>query len=137
MKSQIIGYGIVLALGAFALNWFEYRFVAQAHAAEITALFIAAGFLALGVWIGAHLTPAPAHAGFQKNTAAIKAFGITKREYAVLELLAAGQSNKGIARQLGVAPNTVKSHLASLFAKLEVQRRTQAVARAQSFDLIA
>ncbi len=137
MKQHIIGYGVLLALGAFALNWLEYRLLARAHSAEITALLIAAGFLALGVWIGARLTPAPTGDGFQKNTAALKAFGITKREYAVLELLASGQSNKGIARALGVAPNTVKSHLASLFAKLEVQRRTQAVARAQSFDLIA
>lgn len=132
----ILGYGILLAFGAFALDWLEYRYLARAHSREVTILLIAGGFLVLGLWIGTRLTPAP-KAEFRKNTAAIDAFGITGREYAVLELLASGQSNKGIARDLGVSPNTVKSHLASLFGKLEVQRRTQAVARAQSFNLIA
>ena len=136
MKREYLGYGLFLAAGAFALDWLEYKLVVRSFSTEITTLLIGAIFLAIGIWIGARLTPAPAAAGFQKNTAAIKAFGITRREYAVLELLASGQSNKGIARELGVAPNTVKSHLSSLFAKLEVQRRTQAVARAQSFDLI-
>ncbi len=134
---HLAGYGIALALGAFALNWLQYRLLVKAHSAEISALLIAVGFLALGVWIGARLTPAPTDTGFQKNTAALKAFGITRSEYAVLELLARGQSNKGIARALGVAPNTVKSHLASLYSKLNVQRRTQAVALAQSYRLIA
>lgn len=132
-----MGYGALLALGAFALNWLEYRYQARAHSGEMTIFLIASGFLGLGLWIGARLTPVRETPGFHKNTAAIAAFGITRREYAVLELLASGQSNKGIARDLGVSPNTVKSHLASLFGKLEVQRRTQAVARAQSFDLIA
>ncbi len=134
---HLAGYGIALALGAFALNLLEYRLIARTYSGEITALLIAVCFLALGVWIGIGLTPAPAETGFQKNTAAINAFGITRSEYVVLELLATGHSNKGIARALGVAPNTVKSHLSSLFSKLKVQRRTQAVAQARSFGLIA
>lgn len=50
-------------------------------------------------------------------------------------LLAQGQSNKQIAQRLEVSPNTVKSHLASLFAKLEVARRTEAILRARELGL--
>ena len=41
-----------------------------------------------------------------------------------------------MARTLGVAPNTVKTHIANLFAKLEVGRRTQALAKARDLSLI-
>src|SRR5262245_34109428 len=51
--------------------------------------------------------------------------GLTGQELRVLEALAAGQSNKEIARSLGVSPNTVKTHVAHLFGKLGVSRRTQ------------
>ena len=54
----------------------------------------------------------------------------------MLERLAAGQSNKEIARTLGVSPNTVKTHAARLFAKLEVSRRTQAVRKARDLRLL-
>jgi ATP/maltotriose-dependent transcriptional regulator MalT len=54
----------------------------------------------------------------------------------VLELLAVGDANKEIARKLDISPNTVKTHIASLFAKLEVQRRTQAIQRARELRIL-
>ena len=62
--------------------------------------------------------------------------GLTGQEMKVLEKLAEGQSNKEIARILGLSPNTVKTHIANLFAKLEVARRTEAVAKARDLHLI-
>lgn len=62
---------------------------------------------------------------------------LSARERGILELIAAGQSNKEIARTLGIAPETVKSHVKSIFAKLSVEKRAQAVARAQSLGLVA
>jgi LuxR family maltose regulon positive regulatory protein len=61
---------------------------------------------------------------------------VSARECEVLELIGQGQSNKGIARELGITPETVKSHVKSIFAKLAVQRRVQALSRAQSLGLI-
>ena len=52
------------------------------------------------------------------------------RERAILELIAQGQSNKEIARELGITPETVKSHVKKIFTKLEVNKRAKAVARA-------
>jgi len=52
------------------------------------------------------------------------------RERAILELIAQGQSNKEIARELGITPETVKSHVKKIFTKLDVKKRAKAVARA-------
>jgi LuxR family maltose regulon positive regulatory protein len=61
---------------------------------------------------------------------------LTPRECEILELIAEGQSNKTIAKQLGLAPETVKSHLKNIFQKLGVERRTQAVLRAEERGLL-
>lgn len=51
---------------------------------------------------------------------------LTPRETEVLRLLAKGLSNKAIARETGVEERTVKAHVSSIMAKLEVSSRTQA-----------
>lgn len=61
---------------------------------------------------------------------------LSSRERGIVELIAQGQSNKEIARTLGITPETVKSHVKSIFTKLEVDKRAQAVARAQALGLV-
>ena len=61
---------------------------------------------------------------------------LTEREREVLQLLAAGASNREIARHLVVSVNTVKRHVYNLCSKLGVQSRTQAIARARSLNLL-
>ena len=51
---------------------------------------------------------------------------LTDRERQVLQLVAAGLPNKGIARQLGISDKTVKAHLSHVFAVLAVRDRTSA-----------
>lgn len=67
---------------------------------------------------------------------ALQSLGITKREHAVLEQLALGHSNTQIAAALNVSPNTVKTHIARLYDKLEVNQRVQAVQKAKDLRLI-
>ena len=55
---------------------------------------------------------------------------LTDREREVLQWVAAGVSNKGIARRLGLSPNTVKFHIAALLVKLGASTRAEAVAAA-------
>jgi LuxR family maltose regulon positive regulatory protein len=61
---------------------------------------------------------------------------LSSRERDIVELIAQGQSNKEIARSLGIAPETVKSHIKSIFTKLAVDKRAQAVSRAQALGLV-
>ncbi|MBW6456458.1 MAG: helix-turn-helix transcriptional regulator, partial [Trueperaceae bacterium] len=61
---------------------------------------------------------------------------LSEREVAILRLLAAGRANKGIAKDLGLSPNTVKWYLKGLFEKLHANGRAQAVSRAKDAGLL-
>jgi LuxR family maltose regulon positive regulatory protein len=61
---------------------------------------------------------------------------LSPRECGILELIADGNSNKEIARVLGIGPETVKTHLKNIFVKLSVERRTQAVVQAEALGLL-
>jgi DNA-binding CsgD family transcriptional regulator len=54
---------------------------------------------------------------------------LTQREIAIVALIAAGHSNKAIAIQLGVTPETIKTHLKRIFLKLSAHTRAEAVVR--------
>ncbi|MEJ1968210.1 MAG: LuxR C-terminal-related transcriptional regulator [Rhizomicrobium sp.] len=136
MLKPILVYAVILAAGAFALDWLQYKYVTRVFTTELYVGLVALGFTALGLWAGYRLTPRHASTAFEKNAAALKSLGVTDRECTVLELLAAGHSNKEIARDLGVSPNTVKSHIQHLFEKLEVQRRTQAIQKARALGIV-
>ncbi len=60
---------------------------------------------------------------------------LTRRERDVLALVARGLTNKGIARELVISENTVKRHLKSIFAKLDVDSRAAATAIAVAAGL--
>jgi LuxR family maltose regulon positive regulatory protein len=61
---------------------------------------------------------------------------LSKRELEVLRLIALGLSNPAIADHLFLAVGTVKAHTSSIYNKLDVENRVQAVARAQELNLI-
>lgn len=63
--------------------------------------------------------------------------GVSPRERDVLYAFAAGATNPVIARDLGLSPNTVKQHASSIFRKLGVRNRAEAVARADELGLLA
>ena len=136
MTRAILIYAGILAAAAFALQWLEYHYLTKAFAPELYIVLIGIGFTALGLWIGRALTPMRRAPDFAVHDAAVSALGITKREYAVLEEMARGQSNKEIADKLHVSPNTVKTHISRLYEKLEVRQRVQAVQKAKDLRLI-
>jgi LuxR family maltose regulon positive regulatory protein len=61
---------------------------------------------------------------------------LSDREREVLQLIAEGKSNKEIARDLFLAVGTVKKHLNNIFRKLDVESRTQAIARARALSVL-
>jgi DNA-binding NarL/FixJ family response regulator len=66
----------------------------------------------------------------------VEAYGLTERELQVLQLVAQGKTNSDIAKELYVTTKTVKFHLTSVFAKLQVSNRTEAAARALTHGLV-
>lgn len=137
MLRTILLYAIGLALAAATLAWLEYRYFTRSFSTEIYIALLAVGFVALGIWAGTKLTPRAAPSGsFARNDAAVRSLGLSPREVEMLEALASGESNKEIARRFGISPNTVKTHLARVYEKLDVQRRMQAVEKARFLALI-
>lgn len=138
MWKHAILYGALLATAALLLQWLDYQRLARTQWAEFQLALIAAAFLALGVFVGARV-----FAGLRKprafdgNPQAQAALGISERELEVLKEIAAGHSNKEIAARLHIAPSTVKTHVASLYAKLGARRRTDATRRARELGLLA
>lgn len=128
-------YGVLLGAGTLALQWLDYQRLARAHTGDIYIFLIAAAFLAIGVVLGIRAA-APRRIAFEGNPQAVAALGISPRELAVLEQIAAGLSNKEIADALGVSPNTIKTHVARLFEKLGAVRRTDAIARARELGIV-
>jgi LuxR family transcriptional regulator, maltose regulon positive regulatory protein len=96
---------------------------AEAHSAEPS-------YVRRLLVVCAQLAPnAPTMVGGRRQT-------LTERERVVLRLLAEGATNAAIAQRLSVSLSTVKKHLSGIFAKLGVQSRTQAIARARLLELL-
>ena len=136
MWKSIAVYGALLAVGTLALQWLNYLHLARAYSSDIYIALIAAGFLTLGLFLGARILATPKPLAFDGNPQAQAALGISPRELAVLQELAMGRSNKEIAARLNVSPNTVKTHIAHVFEKLQAKRRTDAINRARELGLL-
>ncbi len=61
---------------------------------------------------------------------------MSRRELEVLRLLAEGLSNQEIGERLFLALDTIKGHNRRIFEKLEVKRRTEAIARGRELGLL-
>jgi DNA-binding NarL/FixJ family response regulator len=61
---------------------------------------------------------------------------LSARQIEVLQLVAKGRTNKEIARELDLAPSTVKTHLSQIMLCLAAQNRTDATVKAKMLDLV-
>ena len=72
----------------------------------------------------------------EEDDLAVRVASLTPSQLRILEGLKAGRLNKQIAFDLGVSEATIKAHLTSVFRKLGVQNRTQAVILAKRLDTV-
>jgi NarL family two-component system response regulator LiaR len=144
MRKTVIIYGLSLAALIYVLKTLQYRYLVRDLSLEFYMGLLAILFTAVGIWAGLRLTrkktvtvkvPVPV-SNFMLDTSRLEKLGISKREHEVLELMAAGLSNQEIADKLFVSVNTIKTHSANLFSKLDVRRRTQAVQKGKELLLI-
>jgi len=147
MRKQVLLYGLLCGILIAGLKAIEYRWLVVEHSVEIYGGIVAAVFAGLGIWLGLRLTRhretvvvrevmVPAPVDFVRDEKKVDALGLTPRELEMLELIAAGLSNKEIASRVNVSENTVKTHSSRVFYKLGARRRTQAVQLGKEFRLI-
>ena len=138
-----------MAILMLLLRWLEFRFLILEHQYEIYVGLIAVFFLLFGIWVANKVAKPKektviiekevrviSNDDFILNENELHARKISKRELEVLTLMAEGLSNQEIAERLFVSLNTIKTHSAKLFEKLEVKRRTQAIETAKKLSLL-
>ncbi|HNP33596.1 MAG TPA: LuxR C-terminal-related transcriptional regulator [Flavobacterium sp.] len=146
---ELLSYALAMALLMLLLRWLEFRFMILEHQYEIYVGLIAIFFLLFGIWVANKITKpkektiivekeirVTSNDDFVFNESEMLERKISKRELEVLTLMAQGLSNNEIAQKLFVSLNTVKTHSAKLFEKLEVKRRTQAIETAKKLQLL-
>lgn len=144
MRRTAILYGLALAALVLVLKLLQYKYLVRDLSIEFYMGALAVVFTAVGAWAGLKLTkkktivvkqPVPLQP-FALDPTRLEKLGISKREHEVLEGMAAGLSNQEIADRMFVSLNTVKTHSANLFSKLDVKRRTQAIQKGKELLLI-
>jgi len=152
----ILLYGLLLGLALAGLKLFEYSVYTRSVGLDAYGGIIAVVFLAVGLIVGVKSRRQPGRSdtsteaeatalrdagGVPRNgdvasTPRRRDPGLSHRELEVLSHVATGKTNNEIAEALFVSPNTVKSHVSSIYRKLDVERRAHAVARAKELRLI-
>ena len=143
----VVLYGLALGLLLTALQFFQYRWMLLRHAQEWYIGLVALLFAAVGIWAGVQwsrkksppppISPVPAAAPLRPQAEVLEKLGISPRDLEVLQWMACGLSNQEIADRLFVSLNTVKTHASNVFAKLGVQRRTQAIQQAKALGMLS
>ncbi len=141
MRRTILIYGLAMAVLIAMLKLVEYKYFVRDIPLEFYIGLVALLFTTLGIWAGLRLTRPKIKVidrslPFELNQNELDRLGISKREYEVLELISRGLSNQEIADDLFVSTSTVKTHVSNLLAKLDANRRTQAISRAKELQLI-
>ncbi len=115
--------------------------VAQSMALASKAASRAPGFECvaqlLSVFAPQESTPRRAAPTNPSHSVALPVDSCSKRELEILRLIQQGRSNQQISERLFVSLSTVKWHNQNIFAKLQVRRRTEAVARALELNIMA
>ena len=136
-RARVVGYGLGLAAVALTLDLLDLGWRIRTLETEVYLVAVALLFAGLGAWVATRILPRRSpEVAFEPNRKAMDYLGITDREAELLAMLSVGSSNREIARRADISGNAVKTHLSSLYGKLEVSRRTQAVRKARELRIL-
>ncbi len=135
MKRTYLIYGGVMGLLLLLLQMVQYKAMIRDIRLEVFGGFIALVFLGIGVWLGLQFIKLREVSIVNQEKA--RASKLSDREIEVLRLLSEGLTNQQIADELFVSLNTIKTHLAKIYQKLGVSRRTQAIQKAQELAILS
>ena len=138
MLRRAVLYGLLLSALLAGLKlvqyyFFSYRIELEFYIGTIAAIFLIIGIWAGSKWINSNTKPKTSSVSITINPNEL----LSEREMDVLAGIARGQSNQEIADSLFVSLNTIKTHISNIYMKLNVSRRTQALAKAREMNLIA
>lgn len=128
MWKIVIGFGILCTSLLILIQLAEFRMMKMDANVEVIVAILALVFFVLGLVFRKRLE-------FKEvktiPTTNWQDLGISKREFEVLQELVSGVSNKEIGEKLFLSESTVKSHLSSIYTKLHVKNRAQAINKAK------
>lgn len=137
---KMIAIVVVSACLIFAIKMFEVGFNAGEVSVKVYITVIGLIFLAVGAYVGLQTAGRKTTIQYVEKPpepVVVTANGVlTERETEILAGIARGLTNKEIGEQLFVSENTVKKHINNIYFKLDVNRRTQAVAKAKELKII-
>jgi DNA-binding NarL/FixJ family response regulator len=97
---------------------------------------VAAGEIVFGAAVGRHVLGSVAGGATRSATVLPRPFPtLSGREIEVLDLIAAGRSNPDIAASLYLSEKTIRNHVSSIFAKIDVPNRSAAIVKAREAGL--
>jgi NarL family two-component system response regulator LiaR len=129
---QVLAYGSLAAVLLVCLQLLRNSYLLYDLSLELYLLMAGVPLLIVGIVLGRHL---------DNRRSMIRArqppeSELTAKELEVLGAVAEGLSNQQVADRLFVSLSTIKTHLQSIYGKLDVKRRTQAVERARRLELL-
>ena len=132
----VMRYGIVLAAGLILLKTLEYQLFSYRFSMELYTGLLAGFFMLVGLSVGLGWLNFREKAQENPKPASGPVDPLTVKEHKLLKGLSEGLTNQQLADIHYLSVNTIKTHLKSVYRKLDVSNRTQAVARAKEWSLI-
>jgi DNA-binding NarL/FixJ family response regulator len=145
MRPIIIGFGLMILCLLVLFKIAAMNYIKGDVKLEVIVAIAAMIFFFVGLYFNyqsgkrrevANQPPAENRTTSNIDYNQLKKTGLTQREHDVLVKMAAGLSNHEIAGQLFLSESTIKTHVSSIFFKLDVKRRTQAVQVARELKIV-
>jgi len=136
MKKTILVFGLLILSLLLLFQFSKYAIISGDLKVEFVVAIIAIVFFFVGIYINKKSLHKSGTTIANINHQKIKELDISNREYEVLQKIAEGLSNKEIAERLFLSESTIKTHVSNLLVKLNAKRRTQAVQKAKSFQIL-
>ncbi len=136
MKKTILIFALLIVALILLFQISKYSIVLGKISIEFVITIIAVIFFVIGIYINKKSLHQSKKVTSKIDTQKIKDLEISKREYEVLQQISLGLSNKEIAEKLFLSESTIKTHISSLFIKLDAKRRTQAIQKAKELHIL-
>ncbi len=153
MKDIILKFGLLISAILILFQLSQYTLLTQGLSNQLWIVGLGVSFIGIGIIISRLIfkpnpiqnvestppLPQTTEEAIPKPSIqeTLQSLEISKREFEVLQKIAEGLSNKEIAATLFISESTVKTHVSKILSKMDVKRRTQAVAKAKSLKLLS